>query len=242
LIGGDALDLPEVSHYRLTPAFAQTTQAAIDWMGQFLARLRALFPAARIVWLAGNHEERLPNYLLDNAKAAYGLHQAGTGLPVLSVPFLWRCEEYGVEYVPGYPASTHYFNDNIRAVHGDKVNSNGSTVHRYLDEPVSSLTFHIHKVEWGSRTRQTRHGSRTVIAASPGCLCKMQGGVPSTRGGTGLDGVPVRRAEDWQLGCGVLRYRPDDGPFCYEQVVINQDDGGTWAMFQGAEFRARVVP
>ena len=64
-------------------------------------------PRAKIVWLAGNHEERLPNYLMDNARAAFGLHQAGDteGWPVLSVPHLCRFEEQGVEYLPGYPAS-----------------------------------------------------------------------------------------------------------------------------------------
>jgi hypothetical protein len=242
LIGGDGLDFPEVSRYRLSPAFAQTTQAAVNWAAEFVATLRGLVPAAEINWLAGNHEERLPNYLMDNARAAFGLHQAGDhdGWPVLSVPHLCRFDEQHVTYLPGYPASEYWFNDRIRAVHGDKVNSNGSTVHRYLNsERVSTISFHIHRREWGERTRQTRDGSRTIMAASPGALCRIDGAVPSTKGGTDLNGMPMKRVEDWQLGVGVLRFEPGDAPFVYEQVAIHKEDVKTWAMFEGDEIYAR---
>jgi hypothetical protein len=243
LIGGDGLDFPEVGRYRLSPAFALTTQAAIDWASEFVATLRALCPRSKIVWLAGNHEERLPNYLLDNARAAFGLHQAGDseGWPVLSVPHLCRFDHYGIEYLPGYPASEYWFNDRIHAVHGDKVNSNGSTVHRYLNsERVSTISFHIHRREWGERTRRTRYGSRTILAASPGALCRIDGAVPSTKGGTDLHGTPMKRVEDWQLGVGILRFEPGDGPFVYEQVAIHKEDQLTWALYEGNELHSRV--
>jgi hypothetical protein len=199
-------------------------------------------PKAKIVWLAGNHEERLPNYLMDNARAAFGLHQAGDteGWPVLSVPHLCQFEHYGVEYLPGYPASEYWFNDRIHAVHGDKVNSNGSTVHRYLNsERVSTISFHIHRREWGERTRRTRYGSRTILAASPGSLCRIDGAVPSTKGGTNLDGLPMARPEDWQQGVGILRFEPGDSPFVYEQIAIHKEEDSTWALFEGNEIHAR---
>lgn len=248
LVGGDGLDFPELGRYRLSPAFAQTTQAAINWAAEFVATLRGLVPEAEINWLAGNHEERLPNYLIDNAAAAFGLHQAGDrgGWPVLSVPHLCRFDEQRVTYLPGYPASEYWFNDRIHAVHGDKVNSNGSTVHRYLNsERVSTISFHIHRREWGERTRRTRYGSRTILSASPGALCRIDGAVPSTKGGTDLDGQPMKRAEDWQLGVGVLRFEPGDAPFVYEQIAIHKEPAGTesgertWAMFEGDEIYSR---
>lgn len=243
LIGGDGLDFPELGRYRLSPAFAQTTQAAVNWAAEFVATLRGLCPGAKIVWLAGNHEERLPNYLMDNARAAFGLHQAGDsdGWPVLSVPHLCRFDEHEVVYLPGYPASEYWFNDRIHAVHGDKVNSNGSTVHRYLNsERVSTISFHIHRREWGERTRRTRYGSRTILSASPGSLCRIDGAVPSTKGGTNLDGLPMVRPEDWQQGVGILRFEPGDSPFVYEQIAIHQEEGSTWAMFEGDEVHSRV--
>src|SRR5690606_27722328 len=83
---GDNLDLPEFGRYRLTPAFMRTTQPAIDRATTLCAELRRAAPNARIVWLAGNHEERLPNWLLDNAAAAHGLRQGNTpeSWPVMS--------------------------------------------------------------------------------------------------------------------------------------------------------------
>jgi hypothetical protein len=52
---GDNLDLCEFGKYRYTPAFARTTQAAIDRASQLCAQLRKLAPQARIIWIAGNH-------------------------------------------------------------------------------------------------------------------------------------------------------------------------------------------
>jgi hypothetical protein len=83
---GDNLDLPEFGKYRLSPAFTQTTQATIDRATTLCAEVRRAAPDARIVWLAGNHEERLPNYVLDNARAAFGIRSGNTpeSWPVLS--------------------------------------------------------------------------------------------------------------------------------------------------------------
>ena len=58
---GDMLDAPEFGKYRTSPAFALTSQASIDRCATFAAELRACAPNAEIVWLAGNHEERITN-------------------------------------------------------------------------------------------------------------------------------------------------------------------------------------
>jgi hypothetical protein len=110
---GDNLDLPELGKYRLSPAFQLTTQATIDRGGRMAAEVRAAAPNAEIVWLAGNHEERLPNYILDNARASFGIKQAlePEGWPVLSVPHLCRLDDYGVTYMPGYPAADYWITE-----------------------------------------------------------------------------------------------------------------------------------
>lgn len=235
LIGGDGTDFPELGRYRLSPVFVQTTQATIDWVDKFLESLTSI-TNAEIDWLEGNHEKRMPNYLLDNAAAAFGLKRAGfeEDWPVMSLPFLANFEHWGVNYIAGYPAAEYWFNDRIKAMHGDKVNSAGSTVHRYLNtERVSTISFHIHRMEMGSRTRHSRNGPRTILAASPGCLCRIDGAVPSVKGGTNLEGVPVEHSEDWQQGMAVLRYKDGDDEFAYEPISIF--DG--WAMFNGQEYK-----
>lgn len=234
IMHGDNLDFPEFGRYRKTPTFVQTTQAAIDRATRLMAELRTDAPEARMVWIEGNHEARLPNLIVDNAVAAFGLKRPGDNWPVLSVPNLCRLDEVGVEYVAGYPASDFWMNDNLRVIHGNHVNSRGATATRYLeDERVSVLYGHIHRREWVEKTRHTRYGPRTLLAASFGCLCRIDGAVPSTKGGTDLFGRPLAHAEDWQTGLGIVHYHPD-GRFAVESVAIW--DG--WAMHRGTEFTA----
>lgn len=234
---GDNLDLAEFGKYRISPAFQRTTQATIDRAALLAAEVRAAAPNARIVWLAGNHEERLPNFIMDNALAAFGLRQgnAPESWPVMSVPFLCNFDKYGVEYLPGYPATTFWVNENLKIIHGTKVASGGSTAHKYLaSEQVSVIYGHIHRREWAERTREVANGCKTIMAASPGCLARRDGAVPSTKGGVDLDGRPVPTVEDWQQGCAVVRFEEGDGRFVYEQIAINNG----WAMYRGREFSA----
>jgi hypothetical protein len=71
------------------------------------------------------------------------------------------------------------------------------------------------------------------MAASPGCLARVDGAVPSTKGGSDLDGRPLTVAEDWQQGIGVVRYEVDgEHRFFYEQVAIHN----ATAMYHGKVF------
>lgn len=234
---GDNLDLCEFGKYRYTPAFARTTQAAIDRATELCAQLRKLAPQATITWIAGNHEERLGNYVLDSAAAAFGLRRGNipTEWPVMSVPYLCRLDEFEVEYLSGYPTGAHWINNNLKVIHGDKVASGGSTSHKYLSsEKVSVIFGHVHRREWAERTRDDYDGARTILAASPGCLARTDGAVPSTRGGHDLDGRPLYRSEDWQQGIAVVEYEPGDGDFNLELVPIRSG----WARWRGVDYIA----
>ncbi len=235
---GDNLDLPEMGKYLTTPAYQPTAQAAIDRATLFCAQMRAAAPDARIVWLAGNHEERMPKYLLTNAAAAYGLRKGNTpeSWPVLSVPYLCRMDEFGVEYRPGYPASDYWINEKLRVIHGDRVKSSGSTAHVYLNNEKTSVIYgHIHRIETAFKTREDFDGPRTIMAASPGCLARIDGAIPSTKGGVDLDGRPLTRHENWQQGLGVVTYE-DDGNHRFTYDVIPIYNG--WALYHGKEFVA----
>lgn len=231
---GDNLDFPELGKYRKHHAFVQTTQPAIDRAGELMGQIRAAAgDEAEIFWLAGNHEERLPNYIQDNASAAFGLKAANSppeAWPLLTVKVLCRLDEVGVTFLPGYPANEHYLNDRLQVIHGERVSANSSTVHKLLQyERVSTICGHIHRREWAERTRRTRYGPRTILAASPGCLCRIDGKVPSTKSGHDQHGQPLKRYEDWQQGLAIVHYVPGDGPFTYEPIAIH--DGS--ALFRG---------
>lgn len=221
---GDNMDLPEFGKYRLSPAFAQTTQATVDYATETVAKLRAAVgDECTIDWLAGNHEERLQHWLADNARAAFGLRRGRTpeGWPVLSVPHLCRLDEHDITYHPGYPASDLWLTDNLKIIHGDRVRSRGSTAHKYLDEQKVSVIYgHIHRIERAHRTREDIDGPAEIMAASPGCLARIDGAVPSTKQGLDLDGRPLKRAEDWQQGVGVVTIH-DAGDWDYETARIS---------------------
>lgn len=237
---GDDLDLPELGKYRLSPAFAGTTQASIDRATILAAEQRAAAgPDAHIVYLAGNHEERLSNYILDNARAAFGLRRGQTtdGWPVMSVPYLTRLDAAGVEYRPGFPAADYdIVPDELRIVHGLHVTSRGQTAHKYLDREKASVIYgHIHRREYAARTFRHNGEARIIYAASPGCLARTDGAVPSTKGGVDLDGRPLIAAgmEDWQLGLGLVHYHADTGRHVYENVAIEVDGPTRWAHYRG---------
>jgi predicted phosphodiesterase len=235
---GDNLDLPEMGKYITYPAYQLTTQASIDRATMFCAQMRNAAPAAKIVWLAGNHEERMPKYIVQNATAAYGLRKgnAPDSWPVLSVPYLCRMDEYGVEYKPGYPAADFWINKKLRIIHGDRVKSSGSTAHVYLNNEKTSVIYgHIHRIETAYKTREDFDGPRTIMAASPGCLARIDGAIPSTKGGVDLDGRPLTRHENWQQGIGVVTYEDSgDHKFSYEVATIYNG----WTMFRGKEYKA----
>lgn len=223
IMNGDNLDLAEMGKYIVTPAYQRTTQATIDWMTTFCATLRHLAPEAEIVWIAGNHEERLPKYIVQNATASFGLRQGNVpdSWPVMSVPHLCRLNEWGVTYLPGYPTGSHWINNRFRVIHGHKVASGGSTAHKYLATEKTSVIYgHIHRIELAHRTRDDWDGPKTILAASAGCLAKVSGEVPSTKGGTDLDGRPLPQTEDWQQGMAVVDYEEGEGDFHLEIVPI----------------------
>jgi predicted phosphodiesterase len=242
---GDNLDFAEFGKYLTAPTFKQLTQATIDRATLLCAQVRAAAPRAKITWIAGNHEARLARYIQANAEAAFGLtrgklsDELRDNWPVLSVPNLCRMDEFGVDYLSGYPESFLALNENLIIRHGDRVTSNGSTTTKYLNDAHKSVIYgHIHRVEVAYRTRVSEAGPRTIMAASPGCLCRIDGAVPSTKSGADEFGRPLMQgAENWQQGLAVVQYQPkgvEEEWFNYEQMWIYNGRG----IFRGTEYAA----
>lgn len=236
---GDFLDLPSQGRYAQEATFANTTQLAIDYGHMFLARQRAAAPNAEIVLIEGNHDRRLQNFVEANALAAFGLKRAQkpSEWPVMSLPFLLRLDEINVSYIDSYPAGKHWVNDQLRAIHGNKVRSNGSTAAAYTNDMphISTVFGHTHRLEIQSRTTWDRMGKIRSMAISPGCLCRVDGAVPSVNGSIDPHGKPKEEFENWQQGVAVIKYK-DSGEFFVDLVQI--DDGKT--VYQGQEFQAKL--
>jgi predicted phosphodiesterase len=234
---GDFLDLPAHSRYEQHPNWQQTTQAAIDAGHRFLARQRATSPRSRIVVLEGNHDKRITDTVLKFNAASAGLRRAEIpdDWPQMTPPFLLRTDDLKVEWLDGYPARKFWLNDWIKCIHGTIVRSSGSTASAYArSERTSTIFGHIHRVEVHHTTQQDRHGAVRLFAATPGCLCRVDGAVPSVKGAVDLNGRPIKNYEDWQQGMMILHYREDDPRYSLDTIHIQ--DG--WALYRGQEFTA----
>jgi hypothetical protein len=102
------------------------------------------------------------------------------------------------------------------------------------NEKTSVLYGHIHRREWAEVTREDFDGRKTILAASAGCLARVDGAVPSTKGGIDLDGRPMTITENWQQGLCVVTYKDGDAEFNLEMIPIREG----WAMYHGKEYTA----
>lgn len=109
-----------------------------------------------------------------------------------------------------------YINDNLACIHGRKLDV-GQVLN---DERTSLIQGHIHRIDIRYSTRNTRDAPKFTVAMSPGTLARIDGAVPSMRGGVDLYGKSVRSWENWQQGVLVVRYEPGDGLFDLEMVPI----------------------
>jgi hypothetical protein len=192
VLTGDALDLPAISKYLTPPDLKFLVQPSIDRLGAFLQELRATLPDSRLVYLAGNHEERVDTSLKTFLPELLGLARAGETEPVLGVPYLLRCKELGVEYVSPYGA--HIYINGVRFHHGDVLGKRGGdSVSKMLDKYRRNVACgHIHRVELAFETIHTEEGVVTVFAMSVGT-------------GAHLDGrIPGPMEPNWQQGLGAI--------------------------------------
>jgi len=218
---GDFLDLASQGRFAQEAAFAQTTQEALNAGHRFLATLRAACPDAEIVVIEGNHDKRMQNFIEANAVAAFGLKRAGLpeSWPVMSLPYLLRLDELNIQYVDAYPAATDWDNATTRNIHGTKANSRGSTTSQYVFElpHLNTWAGHTHRVEVTYRSVMGARGEAIEsYSANPGCLCRVDGAVPSVNGAIGADGTPARIVENWQQGFGLAYYNDTESwPYVY---------------------------
>lgn len=199
---GDMLDLPMQGRFLGRPEWANTVQESIDRYHLFLAEIRARH-IGRIAVIHGNHEERMPKMLRRDAAELIGLRRANSEkeLGVLTLSYLCRYDDLDVEAYTGYPNGRLWLEDNLQAIHGTETKRQGQSAVNYLKkEQVSTLYGHDHRLAIAWQTRNTRLGGVACVAASPGCLARTDGYVPSFAYSVDDMGDFVPRSEDWQQG------------------------------------------
>ena len=192
---GDMVDFaPWSTRFPRKPEYKQTTQPTIDELHWWLAELRSSAPAAKVQYMAGNHEERMTKAMVEKLSEATYLTKAFEESPALSVRNLLRLDELDIEYVGPY-GQDWWLWDRVRITHGTKVRSGGGATASAILKSArwSEIYGHIHRVELGQKTYHGPLGRNVITAMSPGCLCRVDGTVP---------GVSLN--PDWQQGCGIV--------------------------------------
>lgn len=235
---GDTIDLPMFGKYAQEVTFENTVNESFQAAHNYIAAQRALAPTAEIVFIEGNHDCRANKYVGLQARSMANVKQVGSDLPIISIPHLLNLNSIGnVTYVSGYPADKYYLNPRLVARHGTAAASNGSTALKHVNSNhhESVIYGHSHRMELLYKTHDTSGGAVQNGAYSPGCLCRIDGAVPSYKGGVMTNLHPVKQYENWQQGIGIIWYK-ENGDFTIENVHIM--DG--WGVYSGNEFRSSI--
>lgn len=197
ILNGDFLDCHKISKYTKNPtspslAHEFSTGAAI------LKGIRAAFPAAKIVYKLGNHEERLGNHLKDSAPEVYGLFGG--------IEEIYRTklglDDLGIVLVPNQQLIRL---GDLYVAHGNEINISGvhAAYMMAMRMGANVLASHLHR----SQERAIKGRVKGLTAGwVTGCLCNLRPG--------------YYMYNDWVHGFAFVDVRPD-GTFAVSLKVIH---------------------
>ena len=135
----------------------------------------------------GNHTWRWQAKANQEMPWLVGMHRPGDPEdehPYWSIPYLLRCRDYGVEWVPSWPSAYRQLNSNLVAFHAPAYGSKALDTARKIAAKVhaSVVHGHTHRREALAENIETvEHGVRTLEVWSDGTLARTDGGLPSAR-------------------------------------------------------------
>lgn len=213
--GGDAGDLSEISRHRTHPRFAATVNATNDAVVRHLANIRlAAGPECVIIYIPGNHDDRIAYYAADFANKLSGVRPGQlpgeeVEIPQLNYRKLWCLDELGIELVDeDWKLAQYLITEELAARHGYLTGNNSE---RKLLEKHGRSQIHGHDHRL-SATYRTKHDPLDIRAAfSAGCGAELK-----------PDGLGYEPDPDWQNGA-VIGHVWDDGLFAAAPVPYVKD-------------------
>lgn len=134
ILNGDILDFYDVSSFDKDPDRINSLQGEINLAQKFFSKLRDLSFDSRIIFVKGNHEQRLERYLKK--------HPELYSLDVLKLPNLLGLNEINIEYKDkGFKLGS------LKIIHGDMVRKfSAYTARGELEKHDSSgISSHTHR-------------------------------------------------------------------------------------------------
>jgi predicted phosphodiesterase len=219
---GDVINLDEFSKYDKIPGiptWLEDVKAASDILGN----IRASAPNTDLVWIKGNHEDRLKKHLIRHDSILYDALNmeklfilAGVSGDALKQ---WR-----------YQDESEVFDEELGLVyaHGHYVRKHsGMTAFAHVEALLLSVIVgHSHRLGLYRRSsgRSRFKNEQPLFGIDNGCLCRFD--IPY------IDG----KTTNWQHGFSVLSVdRSDDVPLI-EPAIVEINDGKT--IFRGKTYKA----
>jgi hypothetical protein len=181
LINGDLMDMYELSTFDKQPGLDKIKDE-IEMTKQFLDELKCIYPKARIILKASNHEKRMDKYICRKAPELYGLEALKLeslldlfnkgisyyGLEALKLESLLDLFNKGISYID----ENKYIDlSGLTIMHGHEVKFGGGenpAQQLYRKIGVTALTSHFHRISQHSHTRLGKELDKTW---SIGCMC-----------------------------------------------------------------------
>ena len=204
---GDDLDMALFSRFETRQEWAGSTQRGIDQFHSQLAATRAdIGSDAKIIVLEGNHNVRLERELRKYNGELLGLRRANAAneLGVLSLEFLLRCDELGVEYVSGYPAAEYWLTPDLKTYHGYTTSSNKLVASKEIrSETVNFVHGHSHQAGLVYRRFRDGKGDRTIFGMEVGTFADLSL-TPSGKYSATERGNVLQQTQNWHCALGLV--------------------------------------
>lgn len=196
ILNGDIIDFYKISRHAKSPV-NPNLQYEIDTTIEVLVSIRKTFPKANIIFIEGNHEDRLKRYLQDHSE----LHS----LDIFKFENLLKLKENNIQLVNGKRIIKI---GKLCIAHGHEINVGGVTPARTaLLKNMTNICFgHLHRTDSYSFT--TIAGD-TLQSYSIGALCDL---FPDY----------VSNNSNWNHGFALVKFTNKNGDFIfYNKRIIN---------------------
>lgn len=219
---GDDLDNPMQGTYERKEQWAGDTQRGIDQLSERMGRIRALIGHSTIVsMIEGNHDIRVERDVRRTNAELLGIKRASESLGVLTIEFLLRCEELGIDYYKGYPSAELWIGDKLKVYHG-RLTGRDVVGRELKSENTNFMHGHGHSGAKEQRTFREGRNLRTITGMQVGAFaCQLL--TPSGQHATDRSGNALMQAQNWNSNLGVW-FVPKDGDEEPVGYLINVND------------------
>lgn len=209
---GDLVDCYHLSRFDKNPNRLHTLQDEVDLARAHLAAVRATLPLTDIVYLAGNHEDRLERTLWQLEGTAAVLNHLTKFREYMTWPALLGLHELGITFVPTEGQTRIELLPKMILKHGSVVRKWSAMTARAEWEKYghSGASGHTHRL---GLYFHGKHGGGAHTWAETGCTCTL-------RPEYALD-------PDWQQGCVLVTIDRRSGAFAWEPIYV-RDGKAMW--------------